>query len=82
MSSTLDLDENTPGSNQHDGLASELGNASQDIFDRCKFNAQRFIQKNNLEVVAATFMLVEGNVTSGVKNVGLMANAAGNKIGI
>lgn len=68
-------------SNQYDGLASELGSPSQDLFDRCKFNAQQFIAKNNLEVVAATFLLVEGNVKSGLRNTSLMANAVGNKIG-
>ncbi|OKL62163.1 hypothetical protein UA08_02161 [Talaromyces atroroseus] len=65
---------------QYEGLASELGSPSQDLFDRSKFNAQQFIQANNLEVVAATFMLVEGDITSGVRSAGLVANAAGNKI--
>ncbi|RAO72517.1 uncharacterized protein BHQ10_008529 [Talaromyces amestolkiae] len=66
---------------QYTGLASDLGKPSQDLFDRWKFNTAQFLEENNLEVVAATYMLVEGNLKSGAANLGLMANAIGNKIG-
>ncbi|EED14239.1 conserved hypothetical protein [Talaromyces stipitatus ATCC 10500] len=68
-------------SEQYPGLASDLGKPSQDLFDRWKFSTKQFMEENNLEVVAATYMLVEGNLKSSVANAGLMANAIGHKIG-
>lgn len=65
---------------QYTGLASDLGKPSQDLFDRWKFNTAQFLEDNNLEVAAATYMLVEGNLKSGAANLGLMANAIGHKI--
>lgn len=66
---------------KYEGSPNELGKPTQDLFDRWKFNTAQFIMNNNLEVVAATFMLVEGNIKSGVKNAGLMAGAVVDKIG-
>jgi hypothetical protein len=68
-------------SDQYAGIASDLGKPSQDLFDRWKFNTAQFLVDNNLEVVAATYMLVEGNLKSGVDNVSLFANAVGHKFG-
>lgn len=45
-----------------------------------KFNAQRFIERNDLEVVAASFMLVEGNLKSGLTSAGLVAQGLGDKV--
>jgi hypothetical protein len=66
---------------QYAGVASDLGKPTQDLFDRWKFNTAQFLEQNNLEVVAATYMLVEGNLKSGVANVGLLASAVGHKFG-
>lgn len=66
---------------QYTGLASDLGKPSQDLFDRWKFNTAQFLEANNLEVVAATYMLVEGTLKSGAANLGLLANAVGHKFG-
>ncbi|QGA21477.1 hypothetical protein EYB26_009188 [Talaromyces marneffei] len=68
-------------SDQYAEIESDLGKPSQDLFDRWKFNTAQFLNDNNLEVVAATYMLVEGNLKSGVANVGLFANAIGHKFG-
>jgi hypothetical protein len=65
---------------QYEGTSGELGKPSQDMIDRMKFNTQRFIEKNNLEVVAATFMLVEGNIKSAVTNAGLTTTAMAHKV--
>lgn len=64
----------------YEGNPGELGKSLQDIIDRMKFNTQHFIEKNNLEVVGATFMLVEGNLKSGVQNAALTATAMAHKI--
>lgn len=45
-----------------------------------KFNTQHFIEQNHMEVVAATFMLVEGNLKSAVENATLTATAVAHKI--
>lgn len=50
------------------------------MIDRMRFNTQRFIERNGLEVVGATFMFVEGNLKSGVANLGLAAQGIGDKI--
>ncbi|KAF3385842.1 hypothetical protein DPV78_012642 [Talaromyces pinophilus] len=68
-------------SEQYTGVASDLGKPSQDLFDRWKFNTAQFLQDNHLEVVAATYMLVEGTLKSGAANLGLVANAVGHKFG-
>ena len=66
---------------QYVGVASDLGKASQDLFDRWKFNTAQFLEDNHLEVVGATYMLVEGSLKSGAANLGLLANAVGHKFG-
>lgn len=68
-------------SEQYTGIASDLGKPSQDLFDRWKFNTAQFLERNRLEVVGATYMLVEGNLKSGAANLGLLANAVGHKLG-
>jgi hypothetical protein len=80
--------ENTPSPKfapdslrQHyEGSPGELGKASQDIIDRMKFNTQHFIDQNHMQVVAASFMLVEGNMKSGFENAALTATAMAHKI--
>lgn len=64
----------------YEGSPGDLGNPSQDIIDRMKFDTQHFIERNGLEVVAATYMLVEGNLKSAVKSVGLTAQGLGDKV--
>lgn len=65
---------------EFEGQPGELGKASQDIIDRMRFNTQKFIERNGLEVVGATFMFVEGNLKSGVANLGLTAQGIADKI--
>jgi hypothetical protein len=55
--------------------------ATQDLKDRWGFNAQRLIETKNLEVVAATYMLVGGTLKSTVDNVAMTAQAGLNKVG-
>jgi hypothetical protein len=64
----------------YEGSPGELGKPSQDLIDRMKFNTQHFIERNHMEVVAATFMLVEGNLKSAVENATLTATAVAHKI--
>ncbi|KKA18631.1 hypothetical protein T310_7416 [Rasamsonia emersonii CBS 393.64] len=63
----------------YEGLPGELGYPSQDMIDRWKFNTQQFMDRNDLEVVGATYMLVEGDLRSGMANMGLAAEAIANK---
>ncbi|TDZ49600.1 Uncharacterized protein CTRI78_v007994 [Colletotrichum trifolii] len=62
------------GEYEYEEEASKLGTGSQNIIDRMGFDTQAFIRKNELEVVAATFMFVEGNVKSSVTNAALLAS--------
>lgn len=64
----------------YEGNPGDLGGAPQDIIDRMRFDAQQFIDQNDLEVVAATFMLVEGNVKSGIANMALTAQSVVDKV--
>jgi hypothetical protein len=52
----------------------------QDLVDRWGFNAQKLIEKKNLKVEAANFMLVHGTLGSAATNAGLMGQAAINKV--
>lgn len=65
---------------QYEGEPGELGKAGQDLIDRWKFNTQHFIDRNDLVVIASTFMLVEGNLKSAVANAGLTAQAVADKM--
>ncbi|KAL0937145.1 mitochondrial 54S ribosomal protein mL38 [Colletotrichum truncatum] len=67
------------GEYEYGGDTSKLGNSPQNIIDRMGFNTQAFIQKNGLEVVAATFMFVEGNVKSTITSAALLASGAAQK---
>jgi len=49
------------------------------MIDRMRFNTQQFLVKNSLEVVAATFMFIEGNVKSGIANATLLATGLAQK---
>jgi len=53
----------------------------QDLKDRWGFNARRFLEGKGLRVEAVTFMRVGGTARSAVANVGLMAQAAVDKVG-
>jgi hypothetical protein len=64
----------------YEGSPGDLGNPPQDIIDRMKFNTQEFIDKNGLEVVGATYMMIEGNLKSAAANAGLTAQAMANKV--
>lgn len=52
----------------------------QDLKDRWGFNAADFIKSKELEVVAATFMLVGGNVNSAADNLKMTAEGVKNKV--
>lgn len=64
---------------EYEGKPGELGKPTQDIIDRMGFNTERFLMKNNLDAIAATFMFVEGNLKSGMDNAALTATAMANK---
>ncbi|KAK2031090.1 PEBP-like protein [Colletotrichum zoysiae] len=61
---------------EYAGDAGALGGDAQHIVDRMGFNARAFIEANGLEVVAATFMFVEGNVKSSLKNAALLVSGS------
>ncbi len=52
----------------------------QDLKDRWGFNAQKLIEKKGLKVEAANFMRVHGTLGSAATNLGLMGQAALNKV--
>jgi len=51
----------------------------QDLKDRWGFHVQKFMDKNQLDAVAATFMMVGGTFKSAVDNVTMTAQAGLNK---
>ncbi|KAL1996097.1 hypothetical protein VTN49DRAFT_420 [Thermomyces lanuginosus] len=65
---------------EYEGKPGELGKPTQDIIDRMGFNTERFLMKNNLDAIAATFMFVEGSLKSGMNNAALAATAMANKV--
>jgi hypothetical protein len=48
--------------------------------DRWGFNAQQFMEKKGLVPVAATFMLVAGNMKSAAANIGMTVQAGVDKV--
>ncbi|KAF2101650.1 PEBP-like protein [Rhizodiscina lignyota] len=52
----------------------------QDLKDRWGFNAYKFMEMKGLVPVAATFMLVGGNLKSAAENLGMTAKAGVDKI--
>ncbi|KAK2015158.1 hypothetical protein LZ32DRAFT_616440 [Colletotrichum eremochloae] len=59
--------------------AGALGGDAQHIVDRMGFDTWGFVERNGLEVVAATFAFVEGNVKSSLTNAALLASGAAQK---
>ncbi|KAI6440217.1 hypothetical protein MCOR22_007358 [Pyricularia oryzae] len=64
----------------YEGDAGQFGGEMQNVIDRMGFNTAVFMQKNGLEVVAGTFMFVEGNVKSTLANAGLLATGVAQKV--
>ncbi|GAD92937.1 hypothetical protein MGG_14045 [Paecilomyces variotii No. 5] len=64
----------------YEGEPGEFGKPTQDIIDRMRFSTEKFIERNKMEIVAGTFMLVEGNVKSAVKNASLVAQGLADKM--
>ncbi|KAJ9236318.1 hypothetical protein DTO271D3_5790 [Paecilomyces variotii] len=64
----------------YEGSPGEFGQPTQDIVDRMRFSTEQFIERNKMEVVAGTFMLVEGNAKSAVKNASLVAQGLADKM--
>ncbi|KAK2042025.1 hypothetical protein LZ31DRAFT_556479 [Colletotrichum somersetense] len=64
---------------EYAGDVGALGGDAQHIVDRMGFDTRAFIEANGLEVVAATFMFVEGNVKSSLKNAALLASGSAQK---
>ncbi|KAK1975818.1 phosphatidylethanolamine-binding protein [Colletotrichum cereale] len=61
------------------GAGNALGGDAQHIVDRMGFDTRAFVEKNGLEVVAATFMFVEGNVKSSLTNAALLVSGVAQK---
>ncbi|KAK1955782.1 hypothetical protein LY78DRAFT_674832 [Colletotrichum sublineola] len=59
--------------------AGALGGDAQHIVDRMGLDTWGFVERNGLEVVAATFVFVEGNVKSSLTNAALLASGAAQK---
>jgi len=72
MSDLQDLQKQYP--------AFEGTQVEQDLKDRWGFNAQRLIETKNLEVIAATYMLVGGTLKSTLDNAAMTAQAGLNKV--
>ncbi|KAK2053083.1 PEBP-like protein [Colletotrichum caudatum] len=64
---------------EYAGDAGALGGDAQHIVDRMGFGTRAFIEANGLEVVAATFVFVEGNVKSSLKNAALLVSGSAQK---
>ncbi|EFQ35604.1 hypothetical protein CGRA01v4_04086 [Colletotrichum graminicola] len=64
---------------EYAGDAGALGGDAQHIVDRMGFDTRAFIETNGLEVVAATFMFVEGNVKSSLTNAELLVSGVAQK---
>ncbi|KAI6280453.1 hypothetical protein MCOR07_008312 [Pyricularia oryzae] len=64
----------------YEGDAGQFGGEMQNVIDRMGFDTAVFMQKNGLEVVAGTFMFVEGNVKSTLANAGLLATGVAQKV--
>lgn len=64
----------------YEGDAGQFGGEMQNVIDRMGFDTAVFMQKNGLEVVAGTFMFVDGNVKSTLANAGLLATGVAQKV--
>ncbi|KAI6363890.1 hypothetical protein MCOR25_005740 [Pyricularia grisea] len=64
----------------YEGNPGQFGGEMQNIIDRMGFDTAVFMAKNGLEVVAGTFMFVEGNVKSSLANAGLLATGVAQKV--
>ncbi|KAK1992531.1 PEBP-like protein [Colletotrichum falcatum] len=61
------------------GFAGALGGDAQHVVDRMGFDTRAFVEANGLQVVAATFVFVEGNAKSTLANAALLVSGAAQK---